>query len=97
MNVAQSLAAAPPIEQVITRVHVGGGQTDPLPGLDAGAQFGAVQELPVGEDELSIRSKMFSHEFNQWNAQLARGNVMECRETGDHIESRRSKVGIRRP
>ena len=61
----RSFSAAPPIEQEVACVHIRVSQANAGPRLDSFAQFGAVLELPVGEEESSIRGKQFVDSLNE--------------------------------
>ena len=53
--ISQAVTAAAPIEQVIARINFVGIQIDGIPGLHSGFKSRAVQKLPVGVDQASIR------------------------------------------
>ena len=51
MDIPQTFYTAPPIEQIISRVHIGLSNCRGFPQLYPRFEFFAIQELPVGVDE----------------------------------------------
>ena len=83
MHVTQTFAAALPVEEVVAFIYILRGQADALPGLEAGTEFFAVEELPGGEEKASARGEEGVDSVEELQAQFAGGEMMKSCETSD--------------
>lgn len=86
MDVAQSLATVPPIEQEIRRVDFVRIQSGQWPGDDPAAQPGAVQKIPYREGKPTGRRQQPPDFTQDRQPQFFRWQVMEYRESQHPLE-----------
>ncbi|MDH5506463.1 MAG: hypothetical protein OEZ02_04520 [Anaerolineae bacterium] len=94
VHVAQPLAIPPPVEQVVTGVHISLVQSRPRPRLPATPQPLAAHELPVRVNEAPAGGQQRAHFTQEGQPQRLARQVVHYRERQDHIIAVRIQPGV---
>ena len=86
MHIAQPGTTAAPVEKIVSRIDRGGIDSTGFPRLDAEAQARAIEELPLGVDELCARLQQSPHLLDYLIPQSFPGEVMKDSERPGDVE-----------
>jgi hypothetical protein len=94
MDVAHAVPSAPPIEQVIPRIDLRRAYPDRLPGLDAFAQAGTIEELPVGVNKSPKGRQKHAHLVGNLSVKLFSGEMVQYGESQDEVKLAPGQLSI---